>query len=155
LLSVRYNDKSPWPEEADSAGYSLVARNVNGQGDADTPDYWRASHAVGGSPGMDDIASTAVGEPSVRIPASFELEPNYPNPFNPVTGIRFSVPRSSRVRLSVVDILGRETALLSEGRFEPGTYTVTWDASACPAGIYVVVLEAGGMRLTRKVTLIK
>ena len=154
LLSVRYNDKYPWPGEADSAGYSLVSRNANGQGDADTPEYWRASHAVNGSPGMDDVSSDAEGT-GVRVPDSFALDQNYPNPFNPQTGIRFSVPRSSLVRLSVVDILGREVALLSDGRFEPGPHTVTWDASACPAGIYVVMMEAGGMRMTRKVTLVK
>jgi hypothetical protein len=154
LMSVRYNDKQPWPGEADSAGYSLVSRNSNGQGDADTPEYWRASHAPGGSPGMDDVASGAADR-LVRGPESFTLDQNYPNPFNPRTGIRFGIPRSSRVRLSVLDILGREVALLSDGRFEPGTHTVTWDASACPAGIYVVMMEAGGLRMTRKLTLVK
>ena len=153
-MSVRYNDKSPWPEEADSAGYSLVARDTYGQGIPDSSDYWRASHAVNGSPGLDDLAS-GVEEGGIRIPESFTLDQNYPNPFNPSTEIRFSVPWSSFVRVAVHDILGREVARLAEGHFQAGSYSVTWNASSCPAGIYVSRLEAGGIRLTRKLTLLK
>ena len=154
LVSVRYNDKSPWPEEADSAGYSLAARNAGGNGNPDSSDYWRASHTVNGSPGADDLSS-GIEEGGVRIPKSFTLEQNYPNPFNPSTEIRFTVPRSSFLRLAVYDILGREVSRLAEGHFQAGIYSVTWNASSCPAGIYMSRLEAEGIRLTRKLTLLK
>jgi hypothetical protein len=154
LVSVRYNDKAPWPEEADSAGYSLVVQNTNGQGEPDSPDYWRASHLLNGSPGSDD-QSSGIEEGGVGIPESITLEQNYPNPFNPRTEIRFSVPRSSVVRLSIYDILGREVARLAEGHFQAGVYWVTWNASSFPAGIYVSRLEAGGIRISKKLILVK
>ncbi len=154
LISVRYNDRFPWPEEADSAGYSLVSRNSNGQGDADTPDYWRSSNLLNGSPGSDD-QSSGVEEGGDGTAVSFTLDQNYPNPFNPRTEISFSVPRGSMVRLSVYDMLGREAARLAEGHYEAGTYRVIWDASSFPAGIYVSRLESGAVRISRKLILVK
>ncbi|MBN1672855.1 MAG: lamin tail domain-containing protein [Kiritimatiellae bacterium] len=52
VTSVRYNDKHPWPREADGAGFSLVAGDA--AGDQDDPATWRASNLIGGSPGRDD-----------------------------------------------------------------------------------------------------
>ena len=150
LISVHYDSKSPWPDEAEIAGYSLVARNTNGNGIPNLSDYWRTSHSVNGSPRSDDPAGGGG-----RIPESFTLAQNYPNPFNPSTEIWFTVLRSSFLRLTVYDILGREVARLADGHFQAGAYSVTWNASACPAGIYVSRLEAGGVRLTRKLTLLK
>jgi hypothetical protein len=109
---------------------------------------------VNGSPGADDLSS-GVEEGGGRIPESFMLEQNYPNPFNPSTEIRFKIPRSSFIRLTVYDILGREVARLADGHFQAGTYSLKWNASSCPAGIYVSRLEAGGIRLARKLTLVK
>jgi hypothetical protein len=154
LVSVRYNDKFPWPEEADSAGYSLVARNAGGNGNPDSSDYWRASHAANGSPGSDDLLS-GVEEGGIRIPESFTLDQNYPNPFNPSTEIRFTVPRSSFLRLAMYDVMGREAVKLAEGYFQPGSYSVRWDASGQPSGLYFCRLNAAGAVRVRKIMLMK
>jgi hypothetical protein len=154
LISVRYNDKPPWPEEPDSTGQSLVARNANGIGDPNSSDYWASSSKVGGSPGADDLASGVADEPA-RIPESFTLGQNYPNPFNPVTEIRFSVPRVSTVSVEIDDLLGRRVEILTRGRFAPGSYSVRWNAAGRPSGVYFCRLEAQGVRVTRKLTLLK
>ncbi len=85
----------------------------------------------------------------------FRLEQNYPNPFNPTTKINFTVPRSQFVVLKVYDVLGREVATLVNEQKAPGTFTVTWNASGFPSGIYLYTLATPGVSETRKMLLIK
>jgi hypothetical protein len=78
----------------------------------------------------------------------FKLYQNYPNPFNPVTRIKFDIPplpylkgREYLVRLTIYDILGREAAMLVNGKLKPGTYEADWNASNYPSGVYIYKLE--------------
>lgn len=87
------------------------------------------------------------------LPNGFTLRQNYPNPFNPSTTIRFELPQSAAVRLSVCDMLGREIALLVEGRREAGFYEVVFDASDLSSGMYLCRLQAGEFVQTRKMLL--
>jgi hypothetical protein len=99
---------------------------------------------------------------------------NYPNPFNPATEIRFSVPTpvandgvdaggaAGWVTLKVYDLLGREVAVLVDERKDPGTYTVTFNAHASggrsgglASGVYLYRLTAGGSTITRRMLLTK
>ena len=77
-----------------------------------------------------------------EIPKEFMLYPNYPNPFNPVTIIKFDIPKSSFVSLVVYDINGREVIRLVNRQLNPGAYTVDWNASAYASGIYFCRIEA-------------
>jgi hypothetical protein len=86
---------------------------------------------------------------------SFSLRQNYPNPFNPVTNIEFSIPSSQNVILQVYNALGEEAALLVNNRLSGGVYSVDWDASAFPSGVYFYSLRAGDFNETRKMVLIK
>lgn len=61
-------------------------------------------------------------------PAVFELEPNYPNPFNPSTRIGYSLSESANVSLVIYDVLGREIATLTHAYQKAGRYTVTWNS---------------------------
>ena len=79
----------------------------------------------------------------------------YPNPFNAKTVASFELRDAGIVRLAVYDIQGREAAALAEGQFSPGWHQVEWDASSAPSGIYFVLLEAGEVKLTRKLLLVK
>jgi hypothetical protein len=79
-----------------------------------------------------------------EIPGRCRLEQNYPNPFNPTTGIRFQIPGVSEVRLSVYDLLGREVAVLVNGRMGAGAHEVTFDGSALPSGVYFYRLQVRG-----------
>ncbi len=80
-------------------------------------------------------------------PSSYALSPNYPNPFNPSTAVRCSVPVESNVRLEVYDMLGRDVKTLFDGRMVAGSKTFIWDAtdgggSRVASGIYFVRMES-------------
>ena len=80
----------------------------------------------------------------VDAPDRFELEQNYPNPFNPTTEFRYQIADISHVRLKVFNLLGEEVITLVDEENAPASYTVSWDASAQPSGIYFYRLEAVG-----------
>jgi mono/diheme cytochrome c family protein len=100
---------------------------------------------------------TSLEEP--ERPMAMRLDQNFPNPFNPNTVIRFNVGTqdlaSLQVRLSVVDMTGREVAVLVDGMRAAGEHSVTFDATGLPSGIYMYVLESGGQRVSRKLLLMK
>jgi hypothetical protein len=75
----------------------------------------------------------------------FVLMSNYPNPFNPATAIPFRLRSGARVTADVVDCHGRRIRTLADGRFAPGSHTLTWSASAGDAaGVYLVRVSAMG-----------
>ncbi|MGB6033650.1 MAG: T9SS type A sorting domain-containing protein, partial [Bacteroidota bacterium] len=80
---------------------------------------------------------------------------NYPNPFNPVTRIRFTLPGRSRVVLQVYDLLGKEVDVLVDGSMEAGSHLLEWDAAAYAGGVYYCRLSAGGRTSLRKMILLK
>jgi hypothetical protein len=88
-------------------------------------------------------------------PTDLSLSQNYPNPFNPTTEIKFSVPKTSYVKLTVYNILGQKVETLIDGIRPTGNYSITWDASNIANGIYVYKLESGSTVLTKKMTLVK
>jgi hypothetical protein len=98
---------------------------------------------------------TAVDDEVILLPASFELNQNHPNPFNPSTIISFSLPRSVEIDLVVYDVLGREIAALAQGRYPAGYHQVSWNAADQPSGVYFYRLSAGDQTSTRKMLLIK
>ena len=90
-----------------------------------------------------------------ETPNSFELNQNFPNPFNPTTTISYSLPKISFVSLKVYDLLGQEIITLVNEQLGAGKRSVSFDASGLASGVYVYRLEAGGFIETRKMTLIK
>ncbi len=85
----------------------------------------------------------------------FYLQPNYPNPFNPITTISFSLPKASHVKLTVYDLQGRAVTELVNGMREASVHTVTWDASHLTSGIYLYRLNAGQFTASGKMVLLK
>ncbi len=88
-------------------------------------------------------------------PLAFALEQNFPNPFNPKTGIRGQWSGDSWVRLAVYDVLGREVAELANGRYPAGRYSFTFDGTSLASGVYFYRLTAGNFVETRKMILMK
>lgn len=86
---------------------------------------------------------------------TFELYPNFPNPFNPTTNIRYSIAEHVDVSLQVYNVLGQRVATLVNTTQTAGQYTVAFDASSLASGVYVYRLQAGGKVITRKMLLIK
>jgi M6 family metalloprotease-like protein len=96
-------------------------------------------------------AVTTMGRPS-----SWEFPPNYPNPFNPVTVMSFRVDRPARIRLTVVDLLGREVVTLFDGAAVPGTwYRAEFRGEGLPSGVYFATLRGGGRQETRRLLLMR
>jgi photosystem II stability/assembly factor-like uncharacterized protein len=92
---------------------------------------------------------------SNEIPERFSLEQNYPNPFNPATRINFSVPFGKNVTIKIYDVLGRLIKILVNEFKNSGYYSVDFDGSDLPSGIYIYKIEAGDFADSRKMILIK
>jgi hypothetical protein len=89
------------------------------------------------------------------VPSVYALEQNFPNPFNPTTSIRFALPVSSHVRLTVHDMLGREVATLMNKAVPAGRHEVTMDGSGLASGMYMYRLQAGEYVATRRLVVMK
>ncbi|NNJ52873.1 MAG: T9SS type A sorting domain-containing protein, partial [Ignavibacteriaceae bacterium] len=88
------------------------------------------------------------------IPANYYLSNNYPNPFNPSTKIKYSIPQSSNVVIKVFDVLGNEIETLVNEEKPAGTYELTWYAEGLPSGVYFYRIQAGSFVETKKMVLI-
>jgi hypothetical protein len=89
------------------------------------------------------------------LPEAIELCQNYPNPFNASTRIDFDLSKAGAVKLKVFDLLGREVAILMDGIRAPGHYSVLFDGSNLPSGIYIYRIETGSLREAKKMVLLK
>jgi hypothetical protein len=78
------------------------------------------------------------------VPQTYDLSQNYPNPFNPSTTINYQLPYSSRVNLTVYDLLGRQVKILVDEMREAGYHQAVFDASGLASGVYVYRLQATG-----------
>lgn len=108
--------------------------------------------------GVDQVAVfadgvTLQGAPVVGVsqvslrPRIYALDPNFPNPFNPQTNMRFQLPHQSVVALRIYDVLGQTIRTLVEGRYEAGVHRATWDGRdsrgrQVASGVYFYALEA-------------
>ena len=93
--------------------------------------------------------------PVVRVAEVPRLQGNYPEPFNPVTTIRYALPEAAHVRLEVFDLTGRRVALLADGERPAGQYAARFDASRLASGVYLYRLRAGATVQTRTMMLLK
>jgi hypothetical protein len=89
------------------------------------------------------------------LPSEMILMTAHPNPFNPAATIRFQVPETSEIRLTVYDLMGREAKELVNSRVDKGEHEVVWNASEFPSGIYFCRLESGDVSQTQKLLLLK
>jgi hypothetical protein len=92
---------------------------------------------------------------SPTLPEWTELFQNYPNPFNPTTTIGFKVQSSAFVSLKVFDLLGREVATLANEERQPGEYSMTFDASNLPSGVYLYKMTSGSFTDVKKLILVR
>ena len=96
-----------------------------------------------------DVANTT-------SPTSYNLYQNFPNPFNPVTFIKFDIPNATHVQIKVFDMLGRVVATVLDNDMTPTTgYEVAFDASALSSGIYFYRMITKDVQLTQKMVVLK
>lgn len=111
---------------------------------------------------------TVLIEPEVAIPNSrknlspldYKLYRNYPNPFNTQTTIRFDLPETAVVKLTIYNLLGQEVTTLVENRYPAGSYKFQWQGrnragNPVKSGIYFVVMQTGNRQWTREMILLK
>jgi len=117
-----------------------------------TPGYWPPA-----------LRRPSLAKP-VASPDSLEhsaaLLPNLPNPFNPATTLRYTLPARTQVRLDIYNVLGQEVRTLVQQEQEPGFYTLTWDGldqagQPAASGVYFGRLQAGQHRRLVRMLLTK
>jgi hypothetical protein len=97
---------------------------------------------------------------SIGIPNSFVLHPNYPNPFNPETQIRFEMPYAGNVDLSIYNLLGMKVRTLYNGQKSAGVFSFKWDGKndhnqSVSGGVYIYKLQSGQQMQMHKMILLK
>lgn len=88
-------------------------------------------------------------------PREFSLAQNFPNPFNPATVIRFTIPEDARVRLEVFNTVGQRVAVVMDEVRNAGTYSAEFEASGIASGVYLYKLSAGSHVSIRKMVVMK
>jgi len=99
--------------------------------------------------------TTDLGDMTSVLPNEFVLFQNYPNPFNPSTTIKYKLPKSSEVSLSVIDMLGRKVSVLVHERMGAGVHEAKFDGSDLASGMYFYRLQAGDYVQTKKLMVVK
>ena len=102
-----------------------------------------------------DITTVVAVDDESTIADRFVLKPAYPNPFNPVTKLSFSISAPSEIRMEIYDVNGKLVELAANGLFQPGFHAIEWNAIELASGMYFVHLIKGTERLTQKVMLLK
>ncbi|MCK6606247.1 MAG: T9SS type A sorting domain-containing protein [Ignavibacteriaceae bacterium] len=94
-------------------------------------------------------------EDKIAEQKGYQLYTNYPNPFNPETVIRFSIPERVFVKGTVFSSTGERVAVLQEGEMEPGSHSLNFNGRGLSSGVYIFRLEAGGYSKTIKMMLLQ
>ncbi len=90
---------------------------------------------------------------SQGVPLTTRLYPNYPNPFNPTTTLRYDIAEATHVSMEIYNMLGQKIEQLRDGTMAPGRYDVTWNAEKITSGVYFCRLRAGSHIEVRKMLL--
>ncbi|MBK7632777.1 MAG: T9SS type A sorting domain-containing protein [Ignavibacteriales bacterium] len=136
-------DPATFPNFPDS-GYFNLTFTIS----SNSLDYWRIDTLV-------YVQTYTDVEDELSRPLTFNLEQNFPNPFNPVTTIKYQIPHRSNVSLKIYDIIGNEVADLINEEQEVGFYNIDFDASKFSSGVYFYRIQAGDFVQTRKMILLK
>lgn len=105
---------------------------------------------------IDTAMVIGIRDPGSYEPIEFKLFQNFPNPFNPVTKIKYDLPKSTNVTIKIYDILGREVTTLIQNEFKhAGRYEINWNANNYASGVYFYRIEASSFVSAKKMVLIK
>ena len=99
-------------------------------------------------------AQTGIAD-RAATPKSFELFPNYPNPFNARTTFQFALPHASHVSIDIFDLVGRKVARLVDQDYNTGFHQLTWNAGDQQSGVYFIQIKASEFSVTRRIVLLK
>jgi hypothetical protein len=102
-----------------------------------------------------DCDGNSLSQDADVLPITYSIANIYPNPFNPITTIKYGLPEYGTVKITVYDISGRQVTRLVNKIEAPGFHSVAWDASSFPSGLYFIRMTSNNFTDTRKVLLIK
>lgn len=107
-----------------------------------------------------EVITTAVEETPNNVPQEFRLQQNYPNPFNPTTTIKYHLPKTSKIKLVVYNLLGQRVATLVDEQQPAGIYAVQWQGKAdtgreVASGVYLYRLETEDFVRVKKLALMR
>ncbi len=92
---------------------------------------------------------------NTTIPVQYSLEQNFPNPFNPQTTLKYSIPEPAFVTLKIFDAAGSEVITVVNSHHRAGNYREDIDMTQLSSGIYIYTLYAGGETISKKMVLLK
>ena len=115
---------------------------------------------VDGQSGVFSIINSFVNILKDDFPFQYNLHSAYPNPFNPITSLRYDLPNDGMVKITVYDMMGRVVKTLVNVSQNAGFKTIQWNATndrnePVSAGLYIYRLQAGEFRQTKKMVLVK
>lgn len=90
-----------------------------------------------------------------EVPDRIKLFSNYPNPFNPITTIKYEIANPDLVQLNIYNLIGEKVAILVNDYKVAGNYSIEFDGSNLPSGVYVYVLRVGSVYKVKKMVLLK
>ena len=160
-LDPRPNDGSP----VIVPGTEFQVVDPDGHFVFEATDYWGAFRnkenwledwtALSSNGFLGDLVVATSTEDESSVPSRFALSQNYPNPFNPVTTIEFAIDTNQEIRLSVIDVLGREVKVLEQGLRTAGSYSVQFDALDLASGMYFYQLKGESTTVVKTMLLMK
>lgn len=156
-----------WPEDItydpDNSGTPLASLGVHEHWNNETDMQYSRNLGTGDGIELVKVFAPASVDAEIRAASrDFRLLSNYPNPFNPVTTIRYALERDAQIRLTVHDVSGRHVRTLVSGFQTAGSHTVRWhgtsnDGAPMPSGVYIYRLQTadGTHNMSRRLTLLK
>jgi len=150
-ILISYDDGSNWSDfnEGLITDWTFAALAIK------APYIWALRSGFGNAYLRPLSNITTIDDKNLTLPESFSLHQNFPNPFNPGTKIKYSIPQSSKIIIKVFDVLGNEVATLVNEEKSVGTYELNWNAANLPSGVYLYQLKADSYLQTKKMILLK
>ena len=138
----------------------VILKLVGLHGDVYAEDGFDYSSSSNGPWSLTIDGGWALSVDNNTIPEVFALHNNYPNPFNPVTNIRYDIPEASDVRIDIYDLVGKKVKTLVSKQHQPGRYKIQWNAtnefgSAVATGMYIYKIQAKDFVSVKKLLLMK
>ncbi|HMQ69818.1 MAG TPA: T9SS type A sorting domain-containing protein [Ignavibacteria bacterium] len=160
LIEIRHTEISSTSRSVDAIGTS-----ISGYG-TDFSACWASGYTATTNGLQGNFSVTRINSELIvgisnntELPQKFNLNQNFPNPFNPVTSIDFELPFTGNTELTVFDINGKTVDVLINGSKPAGKYSVSFNAANLPSGVYLYKLktESGGrsFEAVKKMTLVK